>query len=253
MNQKKYFHTFGNTKFYGALNRIKKQVEVFNIFENLFIYNDEYLKNDIDFWNNHSNFIENNNQKYYGYAIWKPYLILKSLEKMNNGDILFNSDAGCEWNIFGKKRLEEYFDIINSNDKDILCFQLSHLERQWTKIDLLDYLDSYNIINTFQIMDTCFIIKKSEKIINFIKKWYELSCNYHFIDDSKSILNEYNDFINHRHDQSIFSLLCKKYQANIIDDETFFWPWKKDQQKIYINYPIFAARNPNEFPIINID
>ena len=30
----------------------------------------------------------------FGYWIWKPYFILKSLEELNDGDILFYSDSG---------------------------------------------------------------------------------------------------------------------------------------------------------------
>lgn len=248
IEQKKYFNTFGNEKFYGALNRIKKQVEEFNIFNALFIYNDYDLKNDLDFWNKHSVFVEKSS-RFYGYCIWKPYLIFKSLEKINNGDILLYSDAGCEWNISGKKRLEEYFNLINSDNNDILCFQLNHIEKSWNKMDLIDYLHSYNVLNTKQIMATIFILKKTEKTINFIKEWYETSCNYHFIDDSISNLQNDPDFKEHRHDQSIFSLLCKKYGGKILDDETYHWPW--DIKENYINYPILSSRNPIEESIIN--
>lgn len=251
--QKIYFHTFGNEKFYGALKRIRKQVDQFNIFNALFIYNDYDLKNDLDFWNKHSLFIENNPLRFYGYAIWKPYLILKSLEKINYGDILINSDAGCEWNIHGKNRLQEYFNLINSNDNDILCFQLDHLEKSWNKMDLIDYLNSYYLLNTKQIMDTTFILKKSEKTLKFINEWYNISCNYHFIDDSISNLPNDPDFKQHRHDQSVFSLLCKKYGSIVLDDETFYWPWKEENKYMYINKPILAARNCREELIIDFN
>jgi hypothetical protein len=46
---------------------------------------------------------------------------------------------------------------------------------------------------------------------NFINEWYEICCNYHMIDDSLSINKENESFIEHRHDQSVFSLLSKKY------------------------------------------
>ena len=41
--------------------------------------------------------------------------------------------------------------------------------------------------------------------------WYEICCDYHMIDDSLSIHKELESFIEHRHDQSVFSLLSKKY------------------------------------------
>ena len=52
-------------------------------------------------------------------------------------------------------------------------------------------------------------IKKNNTTLEFVKEWYNLSCNYHFIDDSPSILKNDDTFKEHRHDQAIFSLLLK--------------------------------------------
>ena len=55
------------------------------------------------------------------------------------------------------------------------------------------------------------------------KDWYNIasSNNYHFIDDTPSVRENINGFNEHRHDQSIFSLLVKKYglsnEINICD------------------------------------
>ena len=50
------------------------------------------VKKDEIFWENHSSFIENN-KKGYGYWLWKPYIIKKTLEKMKKGDILLYLDV----------------------------------------------------------------------------------------------------------------------------------------------------------------
>ena len=53
---------------------------------------------DSEYWNKHKNFILNTkHKKGHGYYIWKPYLIQKTMNKMNDGDILLYSDAGCEY------------------------------------------------------------------------------------------------------------------------------------------------------------
>jgi hypothetical protein len=56
--------------------------------------------------------------------------------------------------------------------------------------------------------------------MNFIKDWYKLACNYHLIDDSLSKEENHQYFKDHRHDQSIFSLLLKteKYKKNMNTD-----------------------------------
>ena len=248
--QKYYFHTFGNNIYQGALNRIEKQAKKFNIFSHLFMYNENDLKNDTHFWNKHKDFI-NNNKRGYGYWIWKPYCILKSLEKIDENDIVVICDSGCELNYKAKNRLLEYFKMLNKSNKSLLCFQLNQIEKNWTKMDLIDYINCYNLLDTRQIMATILIIKKNEISKEIIKIWYETCCKYHLIDDSKSILPNDESFIEHRHDQSCFSLICKKYDSNIIlNDETYYWPWNIKES--YINYPILSTRNSNEKSILNI-
>jgi len=50
------------------------------------------IMNDNEFWNKHKDFILNN-KRGYGYWIWKPYLIKKTIDKLNNGDIILYMDA----------------------------------------------------------------------------------------------------------------------------------------------------------------
>jgi hypothetical protein len=74
----KYFITFGagGQNYYDAVNRLINQVKILNIFDKIIGYTDNDLKNDVEFWTKHSNFIENN-KRGYGYWLWKPYIIKK--------------------------------------------------------------------------------------------------------------------------------------------------------------------------------
>ena len=46
--------------------------------------------------------------------------------------------------------------------------------------------------------------------MTLIKLWWDTAKNYpNLFDDSKSITPNFNNFIENRHDQSIFSLICK--------------------------------------------
>ena len=51
--------------------------------------------------------------------------------------------------------------------------------------------------------------------------------------------NEISDFIEHRHDQSIFSLIRKKYNPLILDDETYFSDFKSEEA---LQFPFLAIR-----------
>jgi len=203
------FLTFGGggENYHDAANRVTNEVKELNVFNDYVMYTDEYLKNDTAFWNKHSSFIQNN-KRGYGYWLWKPYIIMKTLNFMNNGDILLYLDGGCE--VFKGDMNSLIEKCIKHN---ILYTLTGTLEKEYTKTDLLIEMElNDNIIkDSPQYQASAIFLKKNEKIMSFVKEWYLLCCNYHLIDDSDSIQNNDSAFIEHRHDQSIFSLLIKKY------------------------------------------
>ena len=86
-----------------------------------------------------------------GYACWKPYIILNNLLKLNENDILAYSDAGStipnsEYTI---KTLEEYFSKLANSVKGILAFKSRHIEKLWTKSDIIDYFNALNKKNIY--------------------------------------------------------------------------------------------------------
>jgi hypothetical protein len=221
IKNKTIFTSFGNQSYYKSLNRIRNEAESFNIFDNIVIYNDENLKNDFpEFWSTHENFI-NNNSRGYGYWIWKSFLVLKTLESMNENDILVYADAGCELNNNGINQLKEYFEIVNNSNYGILSFELIYPEKEWTKMDLFNELcmNTYEHLNSIQLMATSFILKKCDHTMKLVNEWYKYSSIYHLIDDSESNLKNDDMFCEHRHDQSIFSLIRKKYGTEIMVNE----------------------------------
>ena len=51
----------------------------------------------------------------------------------------------------------------------------------------------------------------NNNVRNLISEWYETACDYHLINDTKTVTENIKGFNEHKHDQSIFSLLTKKY------------------------------------------
>lgn len=223
------FLTFGggSIDYNNAAQRITRQAKSFNMFDCFLTYTENDLKNDKYFWNKHSDFILKN-KRGYGYWIWKPYLIMKTLEKMKNDDILFYIDCGCELDIKYKNKMYYYFKNV---DKDLIVGTLtSHNEKDYVKKDLLIFLDMYNknILNSTQRQAGILLLKKTDSVYNLVKEWYKISCIYKYLDDSTSKNKNDNTFDGHRHDQAIFSLLTKKY--NIFSN-------------IYISEPVLISRN----------
>jgi hypothetical protein len=210
----KYFITFaaGPPNLYEAGERLKKQAEDIGLFDKVIFYTDADLKADEAFWSKHSEFIENN-KRGYGYWIWKPYLIEKTMKEMKDGDILLYLDAGCEIDNRQQKEMNDLFTVV---EKDIIFGALVNemfIEKQFNKMDLLLQLDMLDDIylNSRQRQSGAIMCYISDKVRTFVNEWIILSSDYHNIDDTPSISHNFDCFIEHRHDQSLFSLLTKKY------------------------------------------
>lgn len=252
INSDIYFATYGgpSKNFHEAVNRITSQAEKFQIFSKIFKFTEKDIILDTDFWSKHKNFIESNNRGY-GYYIWKPYLIKKCLNDIKDGDILLYVDSGCEMNINGKKKLLYFINLVKN--KLILGTSSVSSDYDFTKMDLIKYFNFENNIELLKkphMQAGILLIYKCEKTINLINEWYDIcSNNYNFIDDSKSISKNFKEFIEHRHDQSVFNLLIKKYDLLNYDmDPTCFGiditeKTAKEYQKNAYEYPIWSCRN----------
>jgi len=225
----------GEKNYYDAVDRIKNELNNTKIFDEIITFSDIDLKNDTIFWKKHNEFIENN-KRGNGYWLWKPYLIMKTLEMMNENDILFHLDAGCEITDYSENAINDFKKMIEKCEKNyILYTNTDHNEKMYTKMDIFKHMDliDENIMNSQQHQATLIIIKKTNIITEFIKDWYNISCNYNLIDDSDSINKNDNSFIDNRHTQSTFSLLLKtqKYQEKLNTDNN-----------IINGYPIILSR-----------
>jgi hypothetical protein len=213
------FLTFGSHGSYNdAVDRLVRQTNNLNIFTDI---NGKYgrcLEKDSEFINKHYKFVINN-KRGFGYWIWKPYLINKQIENMEDGDIFFYCDVGCELGIENKDKFLECIDLVKK-EKLMYTRALNCFEITWCKKDLLDKLEMNDekYLNSEQIQASIILLLVCPETRRLIKDWYEISCNYHNIDDSPSISKNYDSFIEHRHDQSVFSLLVKKY--NLISENT---------------------------------
>ena len=205
------FITFGSHGNYiDAGHRLINQAKRMNMFGETILYTPKYLQTDSKFWTNHKDFI-GNNRRGYGYWLWKSYVIKRTMENMADGDILLYLDCGCELTPDCKNKLLECIDTVKT-DK-IVGTSTYSAERNWNKLDLINKLD----MNKNEYLDTdqrqagavLFLVCKETRLL--VNEWYEISGDYHNIDDSVSITPNFECFIEHRHDQYVFSLLTKKY------------------------------------------
>lgn len=198
-------------------DRIILQAKAFNKFDEIIAYGPKDF--DETFKNTHNTFILNNSRGY-GYWIWKSYFVKKTFDILRDNDILIYCDAGCQINNQCSDVFNEYINKVNTSEFGNLSFQMEHIEERWTKKDLFHALDINDEKHhkSGQLHATFFIMRKCPISITIINLWYEFTQNYHLIDNSPSIIPNVPDFEEHRNDQSILSLLRKKYGTVILND-----------------------------------
>nr|VFJ75063.1 MAG: hypothetical protein BECKFW1821C_GA0114237_106813 [Candidatus Kentron sp. FW] len=229
-----HFVTYGNGIYANALKRIKKEAEDFEVFDHIHVYKPSgfslYGKNRLSrqFSRRFRGILKM--PRGAGYWIWKPCIIAEVLGKMADGDYLVYADAGCEINSRGIDRFREYIQLLDSSEYGCLSFRMEHLpERCWTKRDVFDYfhvgIDS-DIAGSGQLIGGVILFKKCRHAVMLIDKW--LSTLYDdpvlFTDHCYSE-DHHGEFVEHRHDQSIFSIIRKLHGSVVIPDETFYEDW----------------------------
>jgi hypothetical protein len=171
----------------------------------------EYYPRDIDinFRTKHAKHFEY--RRGFGFWIWKPYLILRELEAMANGDELWYADSQCVFQSDPKP----VFDIIRRHDGIGIFHQRreGHKNKTWVRGDTFalmccnepKYWEGDNLAATY----SCWI--KTEKSVAFVRKWLEWCCNFDVIADGPSTITpDRPEFKDNRQDQSVLSLLAIK-------------------------------------------
>ena len=163
-----------------------------------------------------------------GYWLWKPYFILKTLrEKLNDGDYLIYTDA----DILYMNSTYTIIEFMKKNNAEMWAVEQPHIiERIYTKRDafILLCLDSSFYSESPQYMAGIQIYRKSKFTEKFLEDLLYYSSDKRIITDNPNILgkNNYEGFKENRHDQSVFSLLIKKYglvntaKTNMIGNNT---------------------------------
>lgn len=208
------FITFGSHNNYiDAGKRLIEQAKNTDMFNEIILYTADDLKTDDLFWKTHGDFISKNSRGY-GYWIWKSYLIKKNMEKMNHGDILLYLDCGCEIDCREKNWIYSCMEQVKI-DKIMgtyYRFPGDFSEKYWSKMDLIEKCNiNSTLLDSKQRQGGLILLYVCDEVKQLVDEWDKLSFDYHNLNDSPSILTNSAGFKEHRHDQSIFSLLTKKY------------------------------------------
>ena len=199
-------------------------------------------------------------KRLFGYGSWKAEIILSYLNQIPKNSILQYSDIGCIFNPNGRERLKEYIQI--TDKKNILAFKYSdpnfniknkykfqiYYENQYTKADAWEYFnidDNSDILKREQVWSGTMFFKNNIYAKEILNNWKKALNVTSLIDDSSSQKKNHSNFIEHRHDQSIFSLICKKENIFCLSASECEWA-EFENKRIWShlkNYPVLAKRD----------
>jgi hypothetical protein len=165
-----------------------------------------------------------------GYWLWKPYFIKRALGLLSEGDFLFYCDSGS----YFLDRIDPLIELATRTRQQVIPFELVHLERCYTKRDafILMGCDAARFTDTRQRLGGFILLQKSAFAEAFVDEFLDLVQDPRLISDMNNRLGSpnYSDFVGHRHDQSIFSLLTKRHGLAAYRDPS---QWGNDLREEY--------------------
>lgn len=153
-----------------------------------------------------------------GYWLFKPYIILDTMKNVNDGDYVVYVDSGINF-------IDNIHKILNAVDDDIILFNChGHINKTFTKRDCFVYLDCDTdvYVNGQHTNAAIQIYKNTPKSKRFVELYMYWCKNQNVITDNPNVcgLDNYPEFVDHRHDQSVLSLLSIKHDIHLHRDPT---------------------------------
>ncbi len=182
----------------------------------------EYTRSSIDaeFQDKHSGIL--NQTRFAGYCLWKPYIILKTVQEVDDDDMVFYCDAGCTF--IGD--MQPYFDICEKEKNGLILFRSNQLNETWTKRDCFHLMgmDSLAYTKTEHLCASFVLCKKTDFVLDFLSEWLEYMKDPRIATDMPNAcgLDNYPVFRDHRADQSVLSLLSRYHNVSLLKDLTQF-------------------------------
>jgi len=176
-----------------------------------------------------------------GYWLWKPYIILDTMNRLQDGDIVVYADRAIEF-IAPVDPLRQ----ICANEQPVMLFANGNLRNSaWTKRDcfILMESDQKKYWRGLQCDGSFALFRKSPEAMQFLNVLMNYCRDERIITDLANTLGKKDlpDFIEHRHDQSVLSLLAARYQLS----------YYRIPSQYGNHYKMPAYRVPGEFNQVN--
>lgn len=164
-----------------------------------------------------------------GYWLWKPYLIYKELRNLKQGDLLVYCDAGresyCSYEL--TRFPERIAAMAFESEQGFILGPALHQHGplcKWTKMDCIKIIgeDKLDVMERPTIQATWSFWTPTKASFDFLNEWLKYCSDYRCLTDHPNTLgfNNHKNFIAHRHDQSILTLLAYKNNSSYLDFES---------------------------------
>lgn len=172
----------------------------------------EYTRMDIDpeFYAANKEILDN--PRGGGYYLWKPYVFYRAYQELGDGDYLIYTDSGSIY----VDSIQKLIDCMEKEQVNLMLFSLQNemLERKYTKRDafILTGCDEEKYANTPQSIGGYMVCKRSHEVEEFFQEVLSYAQDIRVISDCPNTMGKenYSGFVDHRHDQSVISLISKK-------------------------------------------
>lgn len=181
---------------------------------------DEYKRKNASIWNA---------KRGAGYWIWKPYIIAKTLQEIDEGDYLLYMDVGG----FLEADVYLLIDAMEEQGTDIMVFALPYPERCFAKRDafILMGCDTPEYVETKHRLASFVLLKKTDRAQRFVEEWLQYCEDERIVTDNPNVMGKenYEGFRDNRHDQTVLSLLSKKWGIAAFRDPSELGDEKRDE------------------------
>lgn len=178
------------------------------------------------------------------YWLFKPYVIYNAMLKLREGDMLIYADAGVEF-------VNPVSYIIDRMDEDIFFFTNTHPNHHWTKRYTLDkmypgWFNVYGIDTKWpQVQASVIFFRVNDNTKSIVKEWLMWAQMPGIINDDDMGCVPQQGFQDHRHDQSIITIL-----ATLKGYKLHWWPtaYAEHIRVPGDNYPVIFNHHRNRDP-----
>ncbi len=207
---------------YADANYVSKQFELCRIakesgqFDEIAPYTKASIMANEPFYEKHKSILDE--KRGAGFWLWKSAIILDALHNAQENDIIVYVDCG---DIFSSEDLPQLREFLlgatkdtPTQDKDFLLTDGAFPNYQYTKRDCFVLMDAdeEKYYRAIQVEAGIIVVKNTLRSRCIVEEWMNYCTDRRIVtDDENTCSVNYEGFIDHRHDQSILSILKIKH------------------------------------------